>query len=177
MAGSSLRFKRLRSRPAFCRAAMMDKIVQKTVLQLATLLGIAAMLHAWAPGIGEFATPIGAPIVACRCRRCELDRFAVQCCSMDLYAFRVSGRIHGRAFACSGSARREIFLRRSKRSPSGSEKGTPRWQRGIFNAGPNVGALATPLLVPAIVLAWGGTKHYFHRPVGFIWLVFWLVIL
>jgi len=48
---------------------------------------------------------------------------------------------------------------------------------GIFNAGTNVGALATPLLVPAIVIAWGWYEAFiFTGIIGFIWLAFWLVI-
>src|SRR5215212_39689 len=48
---------------------------------------------------------------------------------------------------------------------------------GIFNAGTNVGALATPLLVPAIVIAWGWYEAFiFTGIIGFIWLAFWLFI-
>jgi len=48
---------------------------------------------------------------------------------------------------------------------------------GIFVAGTNVGALATPLLVPMIVLAWGWPEAFvFTGIIGFIWLAFWLLI-
>jgi ACS family hexuronate transporter-like MFS transporter len=48
---------------------------------------------------------------------------------------------------------------------------------GIFNSGTNVGALATPLLVPIIVLYWGWYEAFIITGViGFIWLGFWLVM-
>jgi ACS family hexuronate transporter-like MFS transporter len=48
---------------------------------------------------------------------------------------------------------------------------------GIFNAGTNVGALATPLLVPLIVLAWGWYEAFiFTGIIGFLWLALWLII-
>ncbi len=48
---------------------------------------------------------------------------------------------------------------------------------GIFNAGANVGAIVTPLLVPAIALAYGW-RAAFVATAGFsvIWLVAWLAI-
>lgn len=46
---------------------------------------------------------------------------------------------------------------------------------GIFNAGSNVGALVTPLVVPAITLAWGwAASFYVTGAIGFVWLVAWL---
>jgi ACS family hexuronate transporter-like MFS transporter len=48
---------------------------------------------------------------------------------------------------------------------------------GIFNAGTNVGALATPLLVPLIIARWGWYEAFiFTGGLGFIWLIFWLLI-
>jgi len=47
---------------------------------------------------------------------------------------------------------------------------------GIFNAGTNVGALATPLLVPLIVFYWGWYEAFIITgALGFIWLAFWLI--
>jgi MFS transporter, ACS family, aldohexuronate transporter len=47
---------------------------------------------------------------------------------------------------------------------------------GIFNAGTNVGALVTPLIVPIMTIAWGWQWAFiFTGAIGFIWLVFWLV--
>ena len=46
---------------------------------------------------------------------------------------------------------------------------------GIFNAGTNVGALVTPLVVPIITLWWGWrAAFYVTGAIGFVWLVAWL---
>ena len=48
---------------------------------------------------------------------------------------------------------------------------------GIFNAGTNVGALATPLIVPLIVIYWGWYEAFIITGLlGFIWLLFWILI-
>jgi len=48
---------------------------------------------------------------------------------------------------------------------------------GIFNAGTNVGALATPLLVPIITIAWGWQWAFIITgAVGFVWVIFWLLL-
>lgn len=45
---------------------------------------------------------------------------------------------------------------------------------GIFNSGTNVGALATPLVVPWITLTWGWYWAFIATGLlGFIWLFFW----
>jgi ACS family hexuronate transporter-like MFS transporter len=48
---------------------------------------------------------------------------------------------------------------------------------GIFNAGTNIGAIVTPLVVPAIVLTWGWQMAFIVTGVaGLIWLPIWLLI-
>ena len=48
---------------------------------------------------------------------------------------------------------------------------------GIFNSGTNVGAIATPLVVPWITLTWGWYWAFIITGLlGFIWLAFWLPI-
>jgi ACS family hexuronate transporter-like MFS transporter len=45
---------------------------------------------------------------------------------------------------------------------------------GIFNAGTNVGAILTPLVVPWIVLHWGWRAAFIGiGALGFVWLAFW----
>jgi MFS transporter, ACS family, hexuronate transporter len=56
----------------------------------------------------------------------------------------------------------------------------PRKERafatGIFNAGTNIGALLTPLIVPIITLAWGWEWAFIATgALGFFWLVLWWV--
>ncbi|MCK9412584.1 MAG: MFS transporter [Prolixibacteraceae bacterium] len=46
---------------------------------------------------------------------------------------------------------------------------------GIFNSGPNVGAILTPLLIPIIALKWGWQSAFIMTgALGFIWLLFWI---
>jgi MFS transporter, ACS family, hexuronate transporter len=55
----------------------------------------------------------------------------------------------------------------------------PRKERalatGIFNAGSNIGAILTPLIVPWITIHWGWRAAFIVMgALGFVWLVFWL---
>lgn len=46
---------------------------------------------------------------------------------------------------------------------------------GLFNAGSNVGAILTPLLIPLIAVKWGWQWAFIGTgAVGFIWLFFWI---
>jgi len=46
---------------------------------------------------------------------------------------------------------------------------------GIFNSGPNVGAILVPLLIPAIALKWGWQWAFIITgALGFVWLLFWI---
>ncbi len=48
---------------------------------------------------------------------------------------------------------------------------------GIFNAGTNVGAILTPLIVPWITLRWGWRAAFIATgALGFVWLLFWLLL-
>jgi MFS transporter, ACS family, hexuronate transporter len=48
---------------------------------------------------------------------------------------------------------------------------------GIFNAGTNVGAIITPLIVPWIVVPWGWRGAFVGiGAIGFIWLAIWLAV-
>jgi ACS family hexuronate transporter-like MFS transporter len=48
---------------------------------------------------------------------------------------------------------------------------------GLFNAGTNVGAIVTPLIVPAITLAWGWRAAFVATGLmGLIWLPIWLIL-
>lgn len=48
---------------------------------------------------------------------------------------------------------------------------------GLFNAGSNIGAILTPLLIPLIVVAWGWRSAFVITGLlAFIWLAFWLVM-
>jgi MFS transporter, ACS family, hexuronate transporter len=48
---------------------------------------------------------------------------------------------------------------------------------GIFNAGSNLGAIATPLIVPWIAVHWGWRAAFFLLGgIGFVWLALWLLV-
>ena len=48
---------------------------------------------------------------------------------------------------------------------------------GIFNSGSNIGAIATPLMVPPLVLAWGWQSAFLITgAVGIIWVAIWLLV-
>jgi MFS transporter, ACS family, hexuronate transporter len=48
---------------------------------------------------------------------------------------------------------------------------------GVFNAGSNIGAIVTPLVVPAITLAWGWRAAFVVTgAVTFVWLIAWLAM-
>ena len=48
---------------------------------------------------------------------------------------------------------------------------------GIFNAGSNVGAVVTPIVVPIIALHWGWRAAFIATgALGFLWLIAWLIV-
>src|SRR3984893_18930834 len=48
---------------------------------------------------------------------------------------------------------------------------------GIFNAGTNIGAIVTPLVVPWITVHWGWRSAFlFTGAIGFVWLIFLLML-
>ena len=156
---------------------LMDRIGTKIGFALAIVVwSIAAMAHAWAPEIGTVFAPVVAPIVA-----------AV------VSAFNSISSVFGAApwtFTLSASVAGVMVVRfllgigEAGNFPA-SIKTVAEWfpkkerafATGIFNAGTNVGALATPLAVPLIVIAWGWYEAFiFTGIIGFIWLAFWLLI-
>ncbi|HEV7644638.1 MAG TPA: MFS transporter [Pyrinomonadaceae bacterium] len=156
---------------------LMDKIGTKKGFALAIVVwSVAAIGHAWAISIGTISSPIVAPIVAAL-----------------VSAFNGISSLFGAApwtFTLSISVigfmvvRFALGLGEAGNFPA-SIKTVAEWfpkkeralATGIFNAGTNVGALATPLLVPIIVLTWGWFEAFiFTGVIGFIWLFFWLLI-
>lgn len=156
---------------------LMDKIGTKIGFALAIVVwSLAAMAHAWAPEIGTVTSPIVAPVV-----------------QGVVSGFNSISSMFGAApwtFALSTSVIGFMVVRfllgigEAGNFPA-SIKTVAEWfpkkeralATGIFNAGTNVGALATPLLVPAIVIAWGWYEAFiFTGIIGFIWLAFWLIV-
>ena len=156
---------------------LMDRIGTKKGFAIAIVVwSLAAIAHAWAVGIGTLSSPFVSPIV-----------------QGVVSGFNAISSLFGAApwtFTLSVSvigfmvARFALGLGEAGNFPA-SIKTVAEWfpkkeralATGIFNAGTNVGALATPLLVPLIVIAWGWYEAFiFTGIIGFIWLAFWLLI-
>src|SRR3990172_5217720 len=106
--------------------------------------------------------------------------------SFALIFWRVAAMAHALARTVFGfsAARFALGLGESGSFPA-SIKTVAEWfpkkeralATGIFNAGTNVGAVVTPLIVPWITITYGW-EWAFHvtGSIGFIWLVFWLLM-
>jgi ACS family hexuronate transporter-like MFS transporter len=82
------------------------------------------------------------------------------------------------------AARAALGLGESGNFP-GAIKATAEWfpkkersfATGIFNAGSNVGAVVTPMIVPFIALNWGWRWAFvFTGALGFVWLLVWALV-
>jgi len=103
-----------------------------------------------------------------------------------IVAWSLAAMSHALAATAAGFsyARAALGLGESGNFP-GAIKATAEWfprkeralATGIFNAGSNVGAIAAPMLVPWITLAWGWRAAFVATgALGFLWLAFWLAL-
>lgn len=140
---------------------LMDRFgTKKGFAYSITLWSVAAMLHAWALPIG-----VGAAAV--------LNWFSV--ISTTTAFASVVGFIIVRFLLGLGEAGN--FPASIKTVAEWFPKKERALATGIFNSGTNVGALATPLLVPLIVIYWGWYEAFIITGlIGFIWLGFWLMV-
>jgi MFS transporter, ACS family, aldohexuronate transporter len=116
-----------------------------------------------------------------------LDRIGVRRgFAASIVAWSLAAMSHALAVTAAGFswARAALGLGESGNFP-GAIKATAEWfprreralATGIFNAGSNVGAIAAPLMVPVITLAWGWRAAFVATgALGFIWLAFWLAL-
>ncbi|MEP6789424.1 MAG: MFS transporter, partial [Acidobacteriota bacterium] len=155
---------------------LMDKIGTKKGFALAIVLwSVAAIAHAWAISIGGISSPIVAPVVAALVGAFNAisSLFGAAPWTFTL-SVSVVGFMTVRFFLGLGEAGN--FPASIKTVAEWFPKKERALATGIFNAGTNIGALATPLLVPLIVLAWGWYEAFiFTGIIGFIWLAFWLL--
>jgi ACS family hexuronate transporter-like MFS transporter len=122
---------------------------------------LAAMAHAWAVGIGLAVLGI-------------LAVFGIEAAAVGL-SVSVIGFMVARFALGLGEAGN--FPASIKTVAEWFPKKERALATGIFNSGTNVGALATPLLVPIIVVYWGWYEAFIITGLlGFIWLIFWVVI-
>jgi MFS transporter, ACS family, hexuronate transporter len=156
---------------------LMDKIGTKIGFAIAIVVwSIAAIMHAWGPGIGEITSPIVAPMVAALVAGFNAIGSMFNAAP---WTFTLSASVIGFMVVrfLLGIGEAGNFPASIKTVAEWFPKKERALATGIFNAGTNVGALATPLLVPAIVIAWGWYEAFILTGViGFLWLAFWLVI-
>lgn len=137
---------------------MMDRLGTKKGFSLSiTLWSLAAILHAWALPIGV----AGAAVLGWFGFISESTAFT-----------SVVGFIIVRFLLGLGEAGN--FPASIKTVAEWFPKKERALATGIFNSGSNVGALATPLLVPLIVVYWGWWEAFIITgALGFVWLIFW----
>lgn len=117
---------------------------------------LAAIMHAYSIQIGEFfglvIAPLGWAIPA------SILGFMI---SRAVLAFGEAGN-----FPAAIKATAEYFPKKERALAT-----------GIFNSGANVGAILAPLTVPWLAVNWGWQSAFIIvGGIGFIWLLFWLVI-
>lgn len=155
----------------------MDKFGTKIGFSVAIVLwSIGALMHAWAVGVGEVALPILTPIIN--------GLLSVINAIITPLGFAPWSIVLSVSVAGFIVARFVLGLGESGNFPA-AIKTTAEWfpkkeralSTGIFNAGTNVGALVTPLVVPILVAIWGWYEAFIITGVlGFIWLAFWLLM-
>jgi ACS family hexuronate transporter-like MFS transporter len=104
--------------------------------------------------------------------------------SITVWSLAAMGHALVRTVGGFGIARFALGLGESGNFP-GALKTVAEWfpvrerslATGIFNAGSNIGAVVTPLVVPWIALTWGWQAAFIAiGALGFVWLGFWLAI-
>lgn len=155
----------------------MDKVGTKIGFTVAIVLwSIGALLHAWAVGVGEYALPILTPVIN--------GILSVINAVITPLGFAPWSIVLSVSVAGFIVARFVLGLGESGNFPA-AIKTTAEWfpkkeralATGIFNAGTNVGALVTPLVVPILVRYWGWYEAFIVTGIlGFFWLIFWLFL-
>jgi MFS transporter, ACS family, hexuronate transporter len=141
---------------------LMDKIGTKKGFSWSIVVwSIGAMMHAW-------AIPIGALIIGIVGAIFGWEASAITF-SVSVVGFMVARFILGIGeagnFPASIKTVAEWFPKKERALAT-----------GIFNAGTNVGALVTPLVVPWIAYTYGWYEAFIVTgAIGFIWLIFWLI--
>jgi len=104
--------------------------------------------------------------------------------AMIFWSLASMGHALGSSFTSFLAARSALGLGESGVFPA-SIKTVAEWfpkreralATGVFNAGTNVGAIITPLVVPWITVHWGWRWAFvITGALGFVWLIFWLLL-
>jgi MFS transporter, ACS family, hexuronate transporter len=104
--------------------------------------------------------------------------------AMAFWSLASMGHAIGSSFTSFVVARSALGLGESAVFPASIKtvaEWFPRKERalatGIFNAGTNLGAIVTPLVVPWITVRWGWRAAFLLTgALGFVWLIFWLLL-
>ncbi|WP_205943589.1 MFS transporter [Pedobacter cryophilus] len=136
---------------------LIDKLGTKTGFALALIIwSIAAILHAYAEGIGALMLPL-------------TTWLGITTVSVSVLGFMVSRALLG--FGESGN-----FPAAIKATAEYFPKKERSFATGIFNSGSNVGAILAPLTVPWIAYQYGWQFAFWAiGAFGFVWLIFWFL--
>ena len=156
---------------------LMDWVGTKKGFAISIILwSVGALMHAWAVSIGTATSPILAPFIQGIVSVFNSIRsiFGAEPWTIAL-PVSVVGFIVARFVLGLGESGN--FPAAIKTTAEWFPKKERSLATGIFNAGTNVGALATPLAIPILVGYWGWYEAFIVTGVlGFIWLFFWLLI-
>lgn len=139
---------------------LMDRIGTKKGFSLSIIVwSIGALMHAWAVPIGAFAVGVMSAVFGWEAGAWTLGVSVVG----FMIARFVLGVGEAGNFPASIKTVAEWFPKKERALAT-----------GIFNSGTNVGALATPLVVPWIAVTYGWYEAFIITGIiGFIWLGFW----
>jgi MFS transporter, ACS family, hexuronate transporter len=144
---------------------LMDKFGTKKGFSFSIVLwSIAATAHAWAVPIG--AAVLGLVVWLAVAVGYEASAITLSASVLGFIVTRFAlGLGEAGNFPASIKTVAEWFPKKERALAT-----------GIFNAGTNVGALATPLVVPWIAYNYGWYEAFIATgAIGFLWLIFWLI--
>ena len=145
---------------------LMDKIGTKKGFSLSIIVwSIGALLHAWAVPIGLGALGILTYLATAFGYTASAITLSVSVIGFIIARF-ILGIGEAGNFPASIKTVAEWFPKKERALAT-----------GIFNSGTNIGALATPLIVPWIAVTYGWYEAFIITgAIGFVWLIFWLAM-
>lgn len=145
---------------------LMDKIGTKKGFSLSIIVwSIGALLHAWAVPIGLGALGILTYVAAALGYTASAITLSASVIGFIIARF-ILGIGEAGNFPASIKTVAEWFPKKERALAT-----------GIFNSGTNIGALATPLIVPWIAVTYGWYEAFIITgAIGFVWLIFWLAL-
>jgi MFS transporter, ACS family, hexuronate transporter len=144
---------------------LMDRFGTKNGFSWSIIVwSIGALLHAWAVPIGIFSVGVLGSLAIFFGWEASAITLSVSVVGFMIARF-VLGVGEAGNFPASIKTVAEWFPKKERALAT-----------GIFNAGTNVGALVTPLVVPWIAYTYGWYEAFVVTgAIGFVWLAFWLI--